>query len=124
MQTLTAGLLVVSLSAVPLQELELAPHTTAKLADGTTLTFVDYTVEEIAASPTDPKSYPGGSGVTFVFKLEKGKASQTLELSELSAGYTSKRSAEGFGWKVTLVSFTGALTPAARAKVRVERVRQ
>lgn len=121
MPTLTAGLVALSLSAVPIQELELEPHKTAKLADGTTLTFVGYTVEEIAPSPDDPKSYPAGSGVTFVFKLEKGKASQTLELSELSEGYTSKRVADGLGWKVTLVSFTGALTSSARAKVRVER---
>lgn len=76
---------------------------------------------ERRASPTDPKAYPAGSGVTFVFKLEKGKVAQTLELSELSAGYSSKLSAAGLGWKVTLVSFTGALTPSARATVRVER---
>ena len=121
MVTLTTSVLVMSLSAMPSQELELKPHESAKLADGTTLTFVDYTVEEIAQSPDDPKSYPGGSGVTFTFKLEKGKTSETILLSELSAGYASKRAAEALGWKVTLVLFSGALTPSARAKLRVER---
>jgi hypothetical protein len=122
MVTLTSSLLLMSLSAMPSQELELKPHESVKLADGTTLTFVDYTVEEIAASPDDPKSYPAGSGVTFSFKLEKkGHAPETLLLSDLSAGYDSKRVGEGLGWKVTLVAFSGALTPNARAKLRVDR---
>jgi hypothetical protein len=122
MLTLTAGLLVMSLSAVPAaQEFELKLHEVAKLSDGTTLTFSDYTVEEIAASPENPKAYPGGSGVTFVFKLARGKDSHELLLSDLSEGYTSKRDAHGLGWKVTLVLFSGALTPSARAKIRVER---
>ena len=121
MVTLTASVLMMSLSAAPSEELELKLHETLKLGDGTTLTFADYTVEDIAASPENPVAYPAGSGVTFSFKLEKGKTTETLELTELSKGYTSKKVGEALGWKVTLVLFSGAMTPNARARVRVER---
>jgi hypothetical protein len=121
MVTLTASVLMMSLSATPSQEFELKLHETVKLSAGTTLTFADYAVEDIAAAPENPISYPAGSGVTFSFKLEKGKSAETLELNELSKGYTSKRVAEALNWKVTLVLFSGAMTPTARVKIRVER---
>ena len=65
-------------------------HETASLPGGLKVTFASVSVEEIAPSPQDPKSYPAGSGVNVTLELSEGKAAvERLTLSELSAGYES-----------------------------------
>lgn len=74
----------------------------ARLPDGLLITFRSCTIESIAASPTDPKSYPAGSGIDIGLKLEKGGAGTDIELTQLSEGYESKTSARWQGYQISL----------------------
>jgi hypothetical protein len=66
------------------------------LESGFKITFQSSSIESIEASPKNPEAYPAGSGVNFVFKVERGLEHETLVFSELSAGYTSKTH---FAWQ-------------------------
>ena len=51
-----------------------------------TIELTGYVIEEIAPSPDDAETYPGGSGVTMSVNL----SGETVEFSDLSAGYSSQ----------------------------------
>jgi hypothetical protein len=64
--------------------------TTAVLEGGVELTLTSIVAETIEASPEDPESYPGGSGVTVSLVVSSPRrASVTLDFAQLSAGYRS-----------------------------------
>ncbi|MFT3714136.1 MAG: hypothetical protein QM817_41265 [Archangium sp.] len=77
---------------------------TVTLPGGLSVKCVGVTVEEIAASPDDPHSYPAGSGVDVSLELRLGTApAERLELNLLSAGYQSKSSKVWKGHRVELI---------------------
>ncbi len=78
------------------------------LGEGT-VELTDMVVEEIAASPDDPESYPSGSGVVVTVVL-RGTA---LSLSQLSAGYTSTTSKWADEYRVTLLKAKSGRAPTA-----------
>lgn len=119
MTALTGVLLAVTVAAMPTRELELELKKPVTLADGATLTFRDCIVESIEASPEDPKSYPAGTGVTFVLELKRGEKTEVVQLVALSSGYASQRTADALGVHLELLSSRGESTPGVRVKVRV-----
>lgn len=77
---------------------------TVTLPGGLSVKCVGVTVEEIAASPDDPQSYPAGSGVNVSLELRLGTApAERVELNLLSAGYQSKSFAVWKGHRVELL---------------------
>lgn len=105
------------------EEFVLQLDETATLPGGATVKFVALSVEEIAASPDDPKSYPAGSGVNVSLEFRGGSGAarvERIELNLLSAGYTSKSSAASQGYQLVLLT----ADEHARAKVtlRIDRV--
>lgn len=82
--------------------LKLKLKESARLPDGLQVTFSSCTIESIAASPTDPKSYPAGSGIDIGLKLERGGASTDVGLTRLSEGYQSKTSERWQGYEISL----------------------
>ena len=95
-------------------------HETASLPGGLKVTFSALSVEEIAASPQDPKSYPAGSGINVTLELSEGKAAaERLTLSELSSGYESKGAVR---WKRHQVLLIKTEDPTREPKItlRVE----
>lgn len=104
------------------EEFVLQLDETATLPGGATLKFVSLSVEEIAASPDDPVSYPAGSGVNVSLEFKNGTApAERIELNQLSAGYTSKSSASSQGYHFVLVK-TADEHARAKATLRVLRV--
>lgn len=76
---------------------------TIALDGETSLRVDDVIIEEIAASPDDPQSYPAGSGVSVRVVLVRGGEEQRATLTQLSAGYESRGAGSLHGYRVTLV---------------------
>lgn len=76
---------------------------TIALDGETSLRVDDVIIEEIAASPDDPQSYPAGSGISVRVVLVRGGEEQRATLTQLSAGYESRGAGSLHGYRVTLV---------------------
>jgi hypothetical protein len=69
----------------------------------TSLRLADVTIEQIEASPTDPESYPAGSGISVTLVAERAGQEQRATLTLLSAGYESRPQASLHGYRITLL---------------------
>jgi hypothetical protein len=76
---------------------------TVALDAQTSLRVADVVIEEIAASPDDPQSYPAGSGISVTVVATRGEQELRATLTVLSAGYESHAQAVLHGYRVTLL---------------------
>lgn len=76
---------------------------TVTLDDATSLRVADVIIEEIAASPDDPESYPAGSGISVTVVVVRGGQEQRATLTQLSAGYESQAQGTLHGYRITLL---------------------
>lgn len=86
----------------------------------TSLHVADVTVEEIAASPEDPQSYPAGSGISVTVVAVRGGQEQRVTLTQLSAGYESRTEGSLHGYRITLLDVEQP-DRSPRVALRVER---
>lgn len=87
----------------------------------TSLHVADVTLEEIAASPEDPQSYPAGSGISVTVVAVRGGQEQRVTLTQLSAGYESRTEGSLYGYRITLLDVEQP-DRSPRVALRVERV--
>lgn len=85
----------------PTQEIALGGE--ISLDDETLLRVTDVVVEQIEASPDDPRSYPSGSGVSVTLAARRGAEEQRVTLTLLSAGYESQPEGVLHGYRITLL---------------------
>lgn len=78
---------------------------------GTTIELGNYVIEAIAPGPS--KAYPGGAGTTLHFTV----AGESLSLSELPAGYESRRVGWTSRYRVELAESVDGKPPTARVFV-------